>query len=101
MSQSGVLRPGHVCIRVMDMDEARTHYIERLGLIQTDEDDQGRGLRAIVLGALGVQTRVDGAEQIGQEVVGLDRRCGREDRRRSRAGWGRAASAAPPAGGCV
>ena len=42
MSQSGVLRPGHVCIRVMDMDEARTHYIERLGLIQTDEDDHGR-----------------------------------------------------------
>lgn len=42
MSQSGVLRPGHVCIRVMDMDEAKTHYTERLGLIQTDEDDQGR-----------------------------------------------------------
>lgn len=42
MSQSGVLRPGHVCIRVMDIDEAKTHYIERLGLIQTDEDDQGR-----------------------------------------------------------
>lgn len=42
MSQSGVLRPGHVCIRVMDMDEAKTHYIDRIGLIQTDEDDQGR-----------------------------------------------------------
>ena len=42
MSQSGVLRPGHVCIRVMDMDEAKTHYMQRLGLLQTDEDDQGR-----------------------------------------------------------
>lgn len=42
MSQSGVLRPGHVCIRVMDLDEAKTHYIDRLGLIQTDEDDQAR-----------------------------------------------------------
>ena len=42
MSQSGVLRPGHVCIRVLDMDEAKTHYIERLGLIETDQDDQGR-----------------------------------------------------------
>ena len=42
MSQSGVLRPGHVSIRVLDMDEAKTHYIERLGLLQTDEDDQGR-----------------------------------------------------------
>ena len=42
MSQSGVLRPGHVCIRVMDMDEAKTHYTQRLGLLQTDEDDQGR-----------------------------------------------------------
>jgi catechol 2,3-dioxygenase len=42
MSFTGVLRPGHVALRVMDMAAARTHYIERLGLIETNEDKQGR-----------------------------------------------------------
>ncbi len=42
MSMTGVLRPGHVQIRVLDMDEALTHYKDRLGLIETDRDQQGR-----------------------------------------------------------
>ncbi|MEJ2675579.1 MAG: catechol 2,3-dioxygenase [Acidihalobacter sp.] len=42
MSQKGILRPGHVCIRVMDMNQAVKHYTDHLGLIETDRDDQGR-----------------------------------------------------------
>lgn len=42
MSMKGVLRPGHVQLRVLDMQEAITHYVERMGLIETDRDDQGR-----------------------------------------------------------
>lgn len=42
MAMSGVLRPGHVSIRVLDLDEAITHYRDRIGLIETDRDDQGR-----------------------------------------------------------
>ena len=42
MSMTGVLRPGHVQIRVLDLDEALVHYKERLGLLETDRDAQGR-----------------------------------------------------------
>ncbi|WP_028304164.1 catechol 2,3-dioxygenase [Oceanospirillum maris] len=38
----GVMRPGHVQIRVLDMDEAVKHYVELLGLIETGRDNQGR-----------------------------------------------------------
>lgn len=40
--RKGVMRPGHVQIRVLDMDEALTHYRDLLGLIEMDRDDQGR-----------------------------------------------------------
>lgn len=40
--RKGVIRPGHVQIRVMDMDEAVAHYRDLLGLIEVDKDDQGR-----------------------------------------------------------
>ena len=40
--KKGVIRPGHVQIRVMDMAEALAHYCDLLGLIETDRDDQGR-----------------------------------------------------------
>ncbi|WP_417533317.1 catechol 2,3-dioxygenase [Marinobacterium stanieri] len=40
--KKGVMRPGHVQIRVLDMDEALKHYVELLGLIEVDRDDQGR-----------------------------------------------------------
>jgi catechol 2,3-dioxygenase len=42
MSFTGVMRPGHAAIRVLDMEESLAYYTERLGLIKTDEDDQGR-----------------------------------------------------------
>nr|BAB92969.1 catechol 2,3-dioxygenase [uncultured bacterium] len=38
----GVMRPGHVQLRVLDMGKALEHYVELLGLIEMDRDDQGR-----------------------------------------------------------
>ncbi len=38
----GVMRPGHVQLRVLDMGEALEHYVQLLGLIETDRDDAGR-----------------------------------------------------------
>lgn len=38
----GVLRPGHVQIRVLDLGQALEHYRDLVGLIETDRDDQGR-----------------------------------------------------------
>ncbi len=40
--KKGVMRPGHVQIRVLDMDEALKHYVDLLGLIEMDRDDLGR-----------------------------------------------------------
>ena len=42
MAMKGVLRPGHVSIRVLDMKEALVHYKDRIGLLESDRDDQGR-----------------------------------------------------------
>jgi len=42
MSFTGVMRPGHTALRVLEMGPALTHYVERLGMIKTGEDDQGR-----------------------------------------------------------
>ncbi|MBV1789123.1 catechol 2,3-dioxygenase [Marinobacterium sp. D7] len=40
--KKGVMRPGHVQIRVLDIEEALAHYRDLLGLIEIDRDDQGR-----------------------------------------------------------
>ncbi|MBR9889648.1 MAG: catechol 2,3-dioxygenase [Oceanospirillales bacterium] len=40
--KKGVMRPGHVQIRVLDLEEAVAHYRDLLGLIEMDRDDQGR-----------------------------------------------------------
>lgn len=40
--RKGVMRPGHVQIRVLDIEEAKTHYRDLLGLIEVDTDAQGR-----------------------------------------------------------
>src|SRR5690554_6242969 len=40
--RKGVMRPGHVQIRVLDLDEAVKHYVELIGLIETGRDNQGR-----------------------------------------------------------
>ena len=42
MSFTGVMRPGHAAIRVLDMEESLAYYTERMGLIKTDEDAHGR-----------------------------------------------------------
>lgn len=42
MALTGVLRPGHVALRVLDLDKALAHYTEVIGLSQTGCDDQGR-----------------------------------------------------------
>ena len=36
------MRPGHVQIRVLDMEAALKHYVDLLGLIETDRDESGR-----------------------------------------------------------
>ena len=40
--RKGVMRPGHVQIRVLDMEEAIVHYRDLLGLIEAGQDAQGR-----------------------------------------------------------
>ncbi len=38
----GVMRPGHIQIRVLDVEEALVHYRDRLGLIEVNRDKEGR-----------------------------------------------------------
>jgi catechol 2,3-dioxygenase len=40
--KKGVMRPGHIQLRVLDMEEALKHYRDLLGLIEVERDDQGR-----------------------------------------------------------
>lgn len=40
--KKGIMRPGHVQIRVLDIEAAITHYRDLLGLIEMDRDEQGR-----------------------------------------------------------
>lgn len=42
MAMSGVLRPGHAQLRVLDMDEAVEFYTNILGLVETARDESGR-----------------------------------------------------------
>src|SRR5438093_1842519 len=42
MALTGVLRPGHVAIRVLEMAPALKHYIEVLGLTEVARDQKGR-----------------------------------------------------------
>ena len=42
MAMTGVLRPGHSAIRVLDLEEGVKHYRDVLGLVETGRDDQGR-----------------------------------------------------------
>jgi catechol 2,3-dioxygenase len=42
MALTGVLRPGHIVIRVLDLEAALNHYVNVLGLIETGRDDKGR-----------------------------------------------------------
>ena len=40
--RKGVMRPGHVQIRVLDIEAAVVHYRDRLGLIEVNRDSQNR-----------------------------------------------------------
>ncbi|EON93178.1 catechol 2,3-dioxygenase [Marinobacter lipolyticus SM19] len=40
--RKGVMRPGHVQIRVLDIEEALEHYRDLMGLIEVETDSQGR-----------------------------------------------------------
>ncbi|MCK6392463.1 catechol 2,3-dioxygenase [Zoogloea sp.] len=42
MAVTGVMRPGHMQLRVLDLDEGVNHYKNVLGLIETGRDAQGR-----------------------------------------------------------
>ena len=42
MAMTGVLRPGHVALRVLDLEPAVKHYVNVVGLIETGRDAQGR-----------------------------------------------------------
>jgi len=42
MALTGVTRPGHIQIRVLDLDESVTFYTEVVGLVETGRDSQGR-----------------------------------------------------------
>ena len=42
MSMTGVLRPGHCLLRVLDIEAAVKHYTEVIGLDITGRDDKGR-----------------------------------------------------------
>lgn len=42
MALTGVLRPGHVQLRVLNLDEAVKHYTQVLGLAEVMRDDRGR-----------------------------------------------------------
>ena len=42
MALTGVLRPGHVQLRVLDLEAAVKHYTQVIGLIETARDAQGR-----------------------------------------------------------
>ncbi|HRH72555.1 MAG TPA: VOC family protein, partial [Zoogloea sp.] len=42
MAMTGVLRPGHAQVRVLDLNEAVRFYKDVLGLVETGRDAQGR-----------------------------------------------------------
>ena len=42
MALTGVLRPGHVALRVLEMEPALKHYVDVLGLTEVARDNKGR-----------------------------------------------------------
>ena len=41
MAMTGVLRPGHISLRVLDLEEGINFYKNVLGLVETGRDAQG------------------------------------------------------------
>jgi len=46
MAMTGILRPGHICLRVLDLQAARKHYVENVGLIESFADERAVYLKA-------------------------------------------------------
>ena len=46
MAMTGILRPGHICLRVVDLDAALKHYVEVVGLIETGRSGNSIYLKA-------------------------------------------------------
>lgn len=42
MALTGVLRPGYIQLRVLDVDSAMTHYVDRIGLDEVSKEADGR-----------------------------------------------------------
>lgn len=42
MATTGVMRPGHIQLRVLDLDESVEFYKNVLGLVETGRDAAGR-----------------------------------------------------------
>lgn len=42
MAMTGVIRPGHAQVRVLDLEESVRFYTDVMGLVETGRDDQGR-----------------------------------------------------------
>lgn len=42
MAMTGVIRPGHAQIRVMDLEEGVRHYRDVMGMVETGRDSSGR-----------------------------------------------------------
>jgi len=51
MAITGVMRPGHVCLRVMELEPALKHYVEVLGLREVHRDKAGDGTTRVYLKA--------------------------------------------------
>ena len=54
MAMTGVLRPGHAQLRVLDLEEGVRHYRDVLGLKEMGRDD----FRSIPNGAAGIEHRL-------------------------------------------
>nr|WP_293612652.1 VOC family protein [Ponticaulis sp.] len=42
MGMTGVLRPGHAQVRVLNLEESIKFYTDVMGMVETGRDDQGR-----------------------------------------------------------
>ena len=51
MAMTGVLRPGHISLRVLDLEEGINFYKNTLGLVETGRDAQGRVQRYVSVNA--------------------------------------------------
>ena len=97
MATTGVMRPGHIQLRVLDLDESVEFYKNVLGLVETGRDAAGRvagaeNRRRLRTGRETLGGPVDDRPQSGRHSARLSRL--RADRL-SRVGPGTPSSAIP------